>query len=173
MTEAVRRAPHSIVLLDELEKAHGDVLNVLLQILEDGMLTDGKGRTVNFKNTIVVMTSNVGSGRILELSRRTNEEDSDSYSDSYAMLSHIVKEELEYEFKPELLNCVDDIVIFAPLSTRELTLIAELLVLETVTRAKKEQDIDLMASPSLLATIVMEGSLTAAQFSRTVPVSDP
>merc|ERR1712085_103034 len=69
LTEAVRRAPHSVVLLDELEKAHGDVLNILLQILEDGMLTDGKGRTVNFKNTILIMTSNVGSQNILALSR--------------------------------------------------------------------------------------------------------
>ena len=67
MTEAVRRSPHSVVLLDELEKAHSDVLNILLQIMEDGMLTDGKGRTVNFKNTILVMTSNVGSKRILEV----------------------------------------------------------------------------------------------------------
>ena len=69
LTEAVRKAPHSVVLLDEIEKAHEDVLNILLQIMEDGILTDGKGRTVNFKNTILVMTSNVGSKRILEVAR--------------------------------------------------------------------------------------------------------
>merc|ERR1712045_554830 len=80
LTEAVRRSPHSVVLLDELEKAHSDVLNILLQIMEDGILTDGKGRTVNFKNSILVMTSNVGSSRILELANKYAEQKSNGAS---------------------------------------------------------------------------------------------
>ncbi|NTU52089.1 MAG: AAA domain-containing protein, partial [Candidatus Aminicenantes bacterium] len=104
LTEAVKRRPYSLVLLDEIEKAHADVFNVLLQILEDGRLTDGKGRTVDFKNTLVIMTSNLGSQVIKELSR------------DYEAMEKEVRKVLEGHFKPEFLNRVDEVIIFRPLA---------------------------------------------------------
>jgi ATP-dependent Clp protease ATP-binding subunit ClpB len=104
LTEAVKRRPYSLVLLDEIEKAHADVFNVLLQILEDGRLTDGKGRTVDFKNTLVIMTSNLGSQVIKELSR------------DYEAMEKEVRKVLEGHFKPEFLNRIDEVIIFKPLA---------------------------------------------------------
>lgn len=171
LTEAVRRAPHSVILLDELEKAHSDVLNILLQILEDGMLTDGQGRTVNFKNTILIMTSNVGSKRIVEMSRLEAAAQDvgmngsrDAEETLYANLSEIVKEELEYAMKPELLNRVDEIVVFSPLSDRNLNSIADLILDRTVQRAQNEQELTLKLSPELSRKVTEEGSSNAAQF---------
>ncbi len=103
LTEAVKRRPYALVLLDEIEKAHADVFNVLLQILEDGRLTDGKGRTVDFKNTLVIMTSNLGSQVIKELNR------------DYEAMEREVRKVLEAQFKPEFLNRVDEVIIFKPL----------------------------------------------------------
>jgi ATP-dependent Clp protease ATP-binding subunit ClpA len=121
LTEAVRREPHSVFLLDEVEKAHGDVLNILLQIMEDGILTDGNGRTINLKSTILVLTSNVGSCRILELTRqgKSSSVPTDAVTEGgdhilYLELSRVVKEELEMTMKPELLNRIDEIVVFSP-----------------------------------------------------------
>lgn len=327
LTEAVRRAPHSVVLLDELEKGHPDVLNILLQIMEDGMLTDGKGRTVNFKNCILVMTSNVGSKRILDVANRRSEgrsstpssmttaqspaapsvdplrpdevmtrlqkspeamammmeaagdpeimramqtamggspadllklgqqnprvadflrrlwsvlnetegdqslstnPNSDKYTypsptpapksgmdalmdndfmtgitkqfksmigeedvveaeplttsaavvpdrapvvtaaeaiiDDYAEMSDVVKEELETTMKPELLNRIDEIVIFSPLGGGELRSVASLLLDQTIKRAKEERGITLEVSDSLVDKVIGEGSSNAAQF---------
>ncbi|GKZ00864.1 hypothetical protein MPSEU_001038100 [Mayamaea pseudoterrestris] len=302
LTEAVRRAPHSVVLLDEIEKAHQDVLNILLQIMEDGILTDGKGRTVSFKQTILVMTSNVGSGRILEetkkfqgaaaamsvsaqallssaplktpsttkapaspmspedaLKRLQNnpkassmlleaasdpeimnavrtamngspadlmeasrssptvskflqrlwavmEEDeqvnptSDSADSSnsglnairasiqaagivngaattstsknagvgagalYSQLSQVVKEELETKMKPELLNRIDEIIVFAPLSASDLNAIASLIIEKTLARARTEQDMILQVDQCIIREIVRQGSAKADQF---------
>eukprot|EP00531_Pseudo-nitzschia_arenysensis_P001068 CAMPEP_0116156634 /NCGR_PEP_ID=MMETSP0329-20121206/22934_1 /TAXON_ID=697910 /ORGANISM="Pseudo-nitzschia arenysensis, Strain B593" /LENGTH=897 /DNA_ID=CAMNT_0003653725 /DNA_START=112 /DNA_END=2805 /DNA_ORIENTATION=+ len=161
LTEAVRRAPHSVVLLDELEKAHGDVLNILLQILEDGMLTDGKGRTVNFKNTILIMTSNVGSQNILALSRQNSGADE---STLYAELSETVKESLEASMKPELLNRMDEIVVFSPLSTDNLESITSLILSKTIKRAEAEQELTISATPALSRKVMDEGSSNAAQF---------
>jgi len=172
LTEAVRRAPHSVVLLDELEKAHGDVLNILLQILEDGMLTDGKGRTVNFKNTILIMTSNVGSQKILALSRLesagrnihdsgTEQQQIDSL---YAKLSETVKESLEASMKPELLNRMDEIVVFSPLSPTDLASITSLILSKTIQRAKAEQNLEISATQALSKKVMEEGSSNAAQF---------
>ncbi len=115
LTEAVRRRPYSVVLLDEIEKAHPDVFNVLLQILDDGRLTDGKGRTVDFTNSIVIMTSNVGSQWIHELGEENREE-----------MSSRVMEALRAQFRPEFLNRVDDIVIFNSLSLDEIKLIVDI-----------------------------------------------
>lgn len=333
LTEAVRRNPHSVVLLDELEKGHSDVLNILLQIMEDGMLTDGKGRTVNFKNCILVMTSNVGSKRILELANKRSvvstaslpvtstapsavartidplkpdevmsrlqkspqamsmmmeaasdpeimramqtamggspadllklgqsnprvadflrrlwavlnetesevslsangrgnppafstpsaapksgmdalmdndfmagiskqfksmvggEEDpadistpaemevdhissavevdhissaaADAIIDNYNEMADVVKDELESAMKPELLNRIDEIVIFSPLGDNELRSVASLLLNKTIGRALEERDITLSVSPQLLEKVIMEGGLNAAQF---------
>jgi ATP-dependent Clp protease ATP-binding subunit ClpC len=178
LTEAVRSSPHSVVLLDELEKAHGDVLNILLQILEDGILTDGKGRTVNFKNTILIMTSNVGSRDILNLSRlesaarlvngeseSDNEEKQQQEDDLlYARLSETVKDALEDTMKPELLNRMDEIVVFSPLSSTDLSSISDLLLSKITQRAESEQDLKLSASPALSMKVMEEGSSNAAQF---------
>ena len=161
LTEAVRRSPHSVVLLDELEKAHGDVLNILLQIMEDGMLTDGKGRTVSFKNAILVMTSNVGSKRILAESR---EGSTLPIEELYLNLIGVVKEELENEMKPELLNRMDEIVVFSPLANDDLSMIAELMLKQTIKRAEVERDMQITVTSSLIDRVRDEGSAQAAQF---------
>ena len=115
LTEAVRRRPYSVVLFDEIEKAHPDVFNILLQILDDGRLTDSQGRTVGFRNTVIIMTSNVGSSFILERGTR-----------DWAEIETVVTAELRRQFKPEFLNRVDDIIIFRPLGMAELDRIIDL-----------------------------------------------
>jgi ATP-dependent Clp protease ATP-binding subunit ClpB len=110
LTEAVRRKPYSVVLLDEVEKAHPDVFNVLLQVLDDGRLTDGQGRTVDFRNTVIVMTSNLGSQRIQSMSGEEN----------YAAMKAAVMEVVREHFKPEFINRVDDIVVFHPLAAEQI-----------------------------------------------------
>ncbi len=119
LTESVRRRPYCVVLFDEIEKAHGDVFNVLLQILDDGRLTDGQGRTVDFKNTIVIMTSNIGSHRILEY-RGT------FAGDGYSRMKDAVLDELRHHFRPEFLNRVDETIVFHSLSEEHLKQIVEI-----------------------------------------------
>ncbi|HWQ30900.1 MAG TPA: ATP-dependent Clp protease ATP-binding subunit [Negativicutes bacterium] len=128
LTEKVRRKPYSVVLLDEIEKAHPDVFNVLLQILDDGRLTDGKGRTVDFKNTIVIMTSNVGVSTIrkqatLGFSTSTNEKE-----DNYEKMKGNIMEELKRTFRPEFLNRIDEIIVFHQLDEEHLKKIVELML---------------------------------------------
>jgi len=117
LTEAVRRKPYSVILLDEIEKAHRDVFNVLLQVFDDGRLTDGKGRTVDFKNTVIIMTSNIASQQIQQL---TEESGAD-----WEIEAH-VKEALKQIFKPEFLNRVDEIIVFHMLTKDHLTKIVEI-----------------------------------------------
>ena len=119
LTEAVRRRPYSVVLFDEIEKAHHDVFNVMLQVLDDGRLTDGQGRTVDFRNTIVVMTSNVGSARILE--HRGGFDGA-----AYEEMKEAVLEEMSRLFRPEFLNRVDEIIVFHALSEEQLKQIVEI-----------------------------------------------
>jgi len=111
LTEAVRRRPYTVVLLDEIEKAHPDIFNVLLQVLDDGRLTDGHGRTVDFRNTVIIMTSNLGSQRIQELSGEEN----------YASMKAEVMEIVSQQFRPEFINRIDDVVVFHPLAPEHLT----------------------------------------------------
>ncbi|MCP4656712.1 MAG: AAA domain-containing protein, partial [bacterium] len=122
LTEAVRRKPYSVVLFDEIEKAHHDVFNVLLQILDDGRLTDAQGRTVNFKNTVIIMTSNVGSPHLLEGVTESGE--------LREAAREMVMRELRTEFRPEFLNRVDDLVLFKPLRLEEIKAIVDLLMQE-------------------------------------------
>jgi ATP-dependent Clp protease ATP-binding subunit ClpB len=117
LTEAVRRKPYSVILFDEIEKAHRDVFNVLLQVLDDGRLTDGQGRTVNFKNTVIVMTSNLGSNQIQELSSKGAEE---------WEIEGAVRDLLKQAFRPEFLNRIDETIIFHPLSKEQLTKIVDI-----------------------------------------------
>ena len=120
LTEAVRRNPYSVILLDEVEKAHSDVFNVLLQILDEGRLTDSKGRSVDFKNTIIIMTSNIGSQVLLE-----NVKDAGEISDD---TEKAVMDSLHAYFKPEILNRMDDIVLFKPLSVNDMSMIVDKIV---------------------------------------------
>jgi len=145
LTEQVRRHPYSVVLFDEIEKAHPDVFNVLLQILEDGRLTDGKGRTVDFRNTVLVMTSNVGSTAIFELAHQNPER-----ARKEAM------EALRAAFRPEFLNRIDEIVIFNPLGKEQLESIIGLL-LKSVENLLAERRITLELTPAAKALVLQEG----------------
>ncbi len=145
LTEAVRRRPYSVVLFDEIEKAHPDVFNVLLQILDDGRMTDGHGRTVDFKNTMILMTSNVGSQWILELGARDREE-----------MERRVTEALRGTFKPEFLNRVDEVVIFQNLSADQIGRIVE-IQLERLTRRLAERKIELVLSDGAKALLARKG----------------
>ncbi len=145
LTEQVRRHPYSVILFDEIEKAHPDVFNALLQILEDGRLTDGKGRTVDFRNTVLVMTSNVGSSAIFELSECQPEQ-----ARKEAM------EALRAAFRPEFLNRIDEIVIFNPLGQEQLERIVELL-LRSVAKLLAERNITLELTPAARELLLREG----------------
>lgn len=160
LTEAVRRAPHSVVLFDEVEKAHEDVLNVLLQIMDEGKLTDGKGRTVNFKNTVLVMTSNVGSQRIQEVAKKSS---GDNLEQSLEM-ADVVKEELEQTMKPELLNRIDEIIVFSPLSYDNLRDIASNILSDTAKRAAADQNIRINVGEDVVKLVTREGFQMASQF---------
>jgi ATP-dependent Clp protease ATP-binding subunit ClpB len=118
LTEAVRRRPYSVILLDEVEKAHHDVFNVLLQVLDDGRLTDGQGRTVDFRNTVIVMTSNLGSQLIQELTGDTEEE--------YMKMKAAVMGVVQAHFRPEFINRLDEIVVFRPLDKAQIRQIARI-----------------------------------------------
>ena len=128
LTEAVRRRPYSVILLDEIEKAHPDVFNVLLQVLDDGRMTDGKGRTVSFKNTIMIMTSNLGSHLIMELGQSDPEE-----------MRRQVDELLHRQFRPEFLNRVDEIITFQGLTQKDLLQIVDIQVARMATRLKERK----------------------------------
>ncbi len=145
LTEQVRRHPYSVILFDEIEKAHPDVFNVLLQILEDGRLTDGKGRTVDFRNTVLVMTSNVGSTAIFELSEKDPE-----------LARKQAMEALRAAFRPEFINRIDEIVIFNPLGKEQLARIVGLL-LKIVEQLLAERQITLEVSPAAIEVLLREG----------------
>jgi ATP-dependent Clp protease ATP-binding subunit ClpB len=143
LSEAVRRKPYSVVLFDEIEKAHPDVFNVLLQVLDDGRITDGQGRTVDFKNTVVIMTSNIGSQYIME-------------EESQEARRRLVMEALRAHFRPEFLNRVDEIIIFDRLSEDELKKIVE-IQLGRLSKRLEQQKITLKLSDSAKALLAREG----------------
>jgi ATP-dependent Clp protease ATP-binding subunit ClpB len=143
LTEAVRRHPYSVILLDEIEKAHRDVFNVLLQILDDGRLTDGKGRVVNFKNTVIIMTSNLGSQEIL--------------NKSYDEAKSAVKDILENYFRPEFLNRVDDIIVFKALAKEQVKQIAGILLKKLSTRMEHQVKISLSWNDAALDALADQG----------------
>jgi len=129
LTEAVRRKPYSIVLLDEIEKAHTDIFNVLLQIMEDGRLTDGKGKVINFKNTIIIMTSNVGAHQIRKQKNiGFNQNNNSNDETEYEKMKESILEELKQKFKPEFLNRIDDTIVFHKLSDEDLDKIIDLML---------------------------------------------
>jgi len=150
LTEAVRRRPYSVVLFDEIEKAHPEVFNTLLQLLDDGRLTDGHGRTVDFKNTVVIMTSNIGSQEIGSFAGRPGGED-------YESMKRRVTDQLRGTFRPEFLNRVDEIIVFHALTDVELVAIADLLLADLQGRVAGS-DLVLELTPAARALIVREGT---------------
>jgi len=145
LTEAVRRKPYSVILLDEIEKAHPDVFNVLLQVLDDGRMTDGHGRTVDFKNTVIVMTSNLGSQTIQAMVGEPHEAVSDA-----------VWNEVKLHFRPEFLNRIDEVVVFHGLDRSNIEAIAKIQLVRLTERlAKLEMQLDV--SPAALAQVALVG----------------
>jgi ATP-dependent Clp protease ATP-binding subunit ClpB len=145
LTEAVRRRPYAVVLFDEIEKAHPDVFNVLLQILDDGRLTDSQGRTVDFRNTVLIMTSNIGSTYILEHG-----------TSNWEQVETKVLELLRQGFKPEFLNRVDDVIIFRPLGQGEIATIVDLQIAR-VQQLVQDRKLTLDVTPAAKSVIVAEG----------------
>ncbi|CAN7006461.1 unnamed protein product [Brassica rapa subsp. trilocularis] len=157
LTEAVRRRPYTVVLFDEIEKAHPDVFNMMLQILEDGRLTDSKGRTVDFKNTLLIMTSNVGSSVIEKGGRRIGFDlDYDEKDSSYNRIKSLVTEELKQYFRPEFLNRLDEMIVFRQLTKLEVKEIADILLQEVFERLKKKE-IELQVTERFRERVVDEG----------------
>jgi len=158
LTEAVRRRPYTVVLFDEVEKAHPDVFNLLLQLLEDGRLTDSKGRTVDFKNTLLIMTSNIGSKVIEKGGGGLGFEFSgDSVEDSqYNRIKSLVNEELKQYFRPEFLNRLDEIIVFRQLTKNEVKEIAEIMLQEVFARLE-EKGIKLSVTDAFKERLVEEG----------------
>ena len=177
LTEAVRGKPYTVVLFDEIEKAHEDVFNLLLQILDDGRLTDSKGRTIDFKNTLIILTSNVGA-KIIEQesgiqSKKSNtsyfdinaqfltsNEDGQSESEAdaavYKRISQLVNEELKKYFRPEFLNRLDDIIVFRHLTRTDITQISELMIKQLQNRMK-EKNLELEVKEMARTLIIEQG----------------
>ena len=161
LTEEVRQNPHSVILFDEIEKAHPDVLNLLLQILEYGHLTDGKGRTVNFKNTIIILTSNIGAeeigkDKILGFVGSKNQRNDTDIDSAYEGMKESLLSELKNTLRPELINRLDDIVIFRALNRKDARKIVKILV-EELNERLKDQNINVKLDRKLITYIVNEG----------------
>jgi len=163
LTEAVRRKPYSVILLDEVEKAHPDVFNVLLQVLDDGRLTDGQGRTVDFRNTVIVMTSNLGSQMIQEMVGDAQESASvaggrtpGTTEEDYAAMKEAVMDVVAGHFRPEFINRIDDVVVFHPLGREQIRAIADLQI-DILRRRLAERDIGLELEDAALDLIGAAG----------------
>ena len=157
LSEKVRRNPYSVVLFDEIEKAHPDVFNILLQVLDDGHITDSKGRKVNFKNTILIMTSNAGAQRIVDPKNLGFAVMSDEKK-NYDKMKSGVMEEVKKLFKPEFINRIDEIMVFHPLQKEDMKQIVTLLAKNLTKRCKEQMDIDLTLTSSLKEYIIEEHS---------------
>ncbi|HHX83133.1 MAG TPA: AAA domain-containing protein, partial [Pseudomonadaceae bacterium] len=151
LTEAVRRRPYAVLLLDEVEKAHPDVFNILLQVLDDGRLTDGHGRTVDFRNTVVVMTSNLGSDRIQELMQ-----DGRAETAAYDSVKDAVMQVVTRHFRPEFINRIDEVVVFHPLLKEQVAGIAEIQV-ELLRKRLSDLDLHLELDPAVLGKLAALG----------------
>lgn len=139
LSEKIRKKPYSVILFDEIEKAHPDVFNIMLQILDDGRLTDSKGRHVNFKNTVIIMTSNVGASMIASQSKLGFTTAGDEKKDKYEKLKDTVMDEMKKAFRPEFLNRIDDIIVFAHLSKEELRTIVDLMLKDLLKRLEERE----------------------------------
>lgn len=156
VSEKVRRNPYSVILFDEIEKAHPDVFNMLLQVLDDGHITDAQGRKIDFKNTIIIMTSNAGAKALMTSKPLGFAAEKDEKAD-YEQMKTVVMEEVRRLFKPEFLNRIDEQLIFHPLTKADVTKIATILLKELDSRCKKQMDIRLIVRPSAKALLVEKG----------------
>ena len=156
LTEAIRRKPYSVVLFDEIEKAHPDVFNILLQILEDGILTDSQGRRVDFKNSIIIMTSNIGAKLITDKTGSLGFSGSDNNTLSYETIKEKVTGELKKNFKPEFINRVDDIIVFHQLTQENIEEIAKRM-LENLSKRVRELDVEISFEDSVITKISKSG----------------
>ncbi len=156
LTEKVRRKPYSVVLFDEIEKAHPDVFNILLQILDDGRLTDGSGRTVDFRNTVVIMTSNVGASTIKKQKQLGFITNANEKENEYERMKDNIMEDLRRTFRPEFLNRIDEVIVFHQLEEEHLKQIVELM-LKTLVNRIKELDIDIEVSDKAKTLLVKNG----------------
>ena len=159
LTEKIRRKPYSVILFDEIEKAHPDVMNMLLQILEDGRLTDSQGRTVNFKNTVIIMTSNIGARLITDkksLGFSKKEETNEKEKEEYEETKKEVMETLKKELRPEFINRIDEIIVFHKLTDKEIGKIIDIM-LQEVTNRLKAQKIEIEIKPEVKELIASKG----------------
>ena len=157
LTEQIRRRPYTVVLLDEIEKAHPDVFNSLLQVLDEGHLTDAKGRQVDFKNTLLIMTSNIGSKVIEKGGGGLGFEFGTEEDSQYARIRNRVQEEMKNYFRPEFLNRVDEVIVFRQLEKEEVTEIADLLLQEISDRLREQQGVELQVSDRFKDRVIEEG----------------
>ena len=155
LAEKVRRKPYSVILLDEIEKAHPDVFNILLQVLEDGRLTDGQGRTVDFRNTIVIMTSNVGA-EFIKNTKKVGFSRAVDEAENYAQMKDRIMEQLKLAFRPEFMNRLDEVIVFHSLTEEELKQIVDLLLSDLMARVR-EADYDLEITEAAKAIIMKQG----------------
>ena len=158
LTEKIRRKPYSVVLFDEIEKAHPDVMNMLLQILEDGRLTDSQGRTVNFKNTVIIMTSNLGARLITDRKQLgfANQDGKEDSKKEYEEIKKEVMAELKKELRPEFINRIDEIIVFHKLNDTDINQIIDIMLKEVVNRLK-EQKYDIEFEPDVKEIVAKEG----------------
>ena len=158
LTEKIRRKPYAVILFDEIEKAHPDVMNMLLQILEDGRLTDSQGRTVNFKNTVIIMTSNIGARKITDKKSLgfSNSEKTESSQKEYEDTKKEVMEEVKRELRPEFINRIDEIIVFHKLNDEEISQIIDIMLAE-VTKRLNDQKIKVEIDKSVKELIASKG----------------
>ena len=157
LSEKVRRNPYSVILFDEIEKAHPDVFNILLQVLDDGHITDSQGRKVDFRNTVIIMTSNAGAKAIIEPKKLGFTQQEDQKAD-YKRMKANVMDEVKQLFRPEFLNRIDEIIVFHPLNEDNMKKIVGLMCKEVVQRAKEQLEIILVVRDSVKKHIVETGS---------------
>lgn len=155
-SEKVRRKPYSVILFDEIEKAHPDIFNLLLQVLEDGHITDSQGRKVNFKNTVIIMTSNAGAKNIIN-PKKLGFTSNETKEKSYEEMKKTVMGEVKDVFRPEFLNRIDDIIVFHPLTQEEIERVAEGMLKDVVKRVKENMDIELTLTENALKELAKEG----------------
>ena len=156
LTELVRKKPYSVILFDEIEKAHPDVFNIMLQILDDGRLTDAKGRYINFKNTVIIMTSNVGASMITTTSKLGFSTSSDESKDKYEKLKETVTEEMKKAFRPEFLNRIDETIVFSHLSKEEIRQIVDLMLKDLFKRLA-ERDLSVEVTDEVKDHLAKDG----------------
>ena len=159
LTEKIRRKPYSVILFDEIEKAHPDVMNMLLQILDDGRLTDSQGRIVNFKNTVIIMTSNIGARLITDkntLGFTANNNKKEETQKEYEAIKKDVMGELKKEFRPEFINRIDEIIVFHKLNEEDIKQIIDIM-LSQVTKRLQEQNMELTIDDSVKELIAKKG----------------